>query len=445
MNKLVFIFSVGMLSLASVPSGFSAEAVLAADRGQILADASQQEDVGNYEEAARLYMTLAEEGDAEAQFRLGELYRLGDLVPENWPGDPLKWLRKSAISGYVPAQTSYGLLLSHFESNKNLKKVRKHLVAAADAGDTNAQLYAGLFFLGDLNKPESTKFKSIERALKYLQLAATNGVMEAQRVLASMYFEGVEIGVDTAEGARWTHALAERGDRVAQARMGELYSQGVGVDQDWALAHDWYHRAAAQGDADSMRQLATIYARGLGVEPDPGEAEAWNQRAKRIPSNPELVSYPGRVFPKRRYRAGEGWVTLDFTVTQEGTVTNARVIHADPPVVYNDLSIEAAKQFTYRPAMIEGQPVSTENVRYCMTWILWTKTHSRTSRGPREAQRFVRVTGGVDSAQISYDRVRVRGLSPAMDQELDLDSLRGLCLAENPSAEGMAESPNQGG
>lgn len=45
----------------------------------------------------------AKHGDAKAQFSLGEMYYIGDSVPQDY-GEAVKWFRKAADQGYAEAQ-----------------------------------------------------------------------------------------------------------------------------------------------------------------------------------------------------------------------------------------------------------------------------------------------------------------------------------------------------
>ena len=61
----------------------------------------------DYQTAARLYRELAEQGDVEAQDRLGLMYKRGMGVPEDY-AEAAKWYRKAAEQGDASAQSSLG-------------------------------------------------------------------------------------------------------------------------------------------------------------------------------------------------------------------------------------------------------------------------------------------------------------------------------------------------
>src|SRR3954463_9319086 len=64
----------------------------------------------DYAAAVAIWRPLAEKGDADAAFNLGQAYRLGRGVPTNLAAAKT-WLERAADKGHVDAQTTLGLLL----------------------------------------------------------------------------------------------------------------------------------------------------------------------------------------------------------------------------------------------------------------------------------------------------------------------------------------------
>jgi TPR repeat protein len=82
---------------------------------------------------------LADQGNAFAQFDLGNVYNAGRGVPHDFV-EAASWYRKAANQGYAKAQYSLGLMYSHGwgvapDNSEAAKWFRK----AADQGDTDAQ------------------------------------------------------------------------------------------------------------------------------------------------------------------------------------------------------------------------------------------------------------------------------------------------------------------
>lgn len=100
----------------------------------------------DYGAAVAIWRPLAEKGDADAAFNLGQAYRLGRGVPTNLAAAQT-WFERAAAKGHVDAQTTLGLML--FENGDRPGGIR-WLRQAADKGDPRALLvYGTALFNGD--------------------------------------------------------------------------------------------------------------------------------------------------------------------------------------------------------------------------------------------------------------------------------------------------------
>ena len=99
---------------------------------------------------------LAEQGDTIAQDLLGDMYRKGLGVKQDY-FEAVKWFRKAAEQGYAQAQFNLGTMYNNGRGVKQddfeaVKWYRK----AAEKGDADAQVLLGLAYLlgkgGQFNK-----------------------------------------------------------------------------------------------------------------------------------------------------------------------------------------------------------------------------------------------------------------------------------------------------
>ena len=132
---------------------------------------------GNFAGAVKEWRPLAEQGDADAQFNLGQAYKLGRGVPAN-----LKvaqgWFAKAAQSGHSQAQANLGLILFQ---NGDRKAAMPWIRKAADAGDPRAQYVLGTaMFNGDHAR------KDWPRAYALMTRAAAQGLPQAAASLEQM-------------------------------------------------------------------------------------------------------------------------------------------------------------------------------------------------------------------------------------------------------------------
>ena len=115
-----YLVALALLGLAASP--LSAQNVRAGIEAWQRADYSRG--------AVAIWRPLAEKGDADAAFNLGQAYRLGRGVPTNI-GAATTWFQRAAAKGHVDAETTLGLLL--FENGDQAGGL-KWLKAAAREG-----------------------------------------------------------------------------------------------------------------------------------------------------------------------------------------------------------------------------------------------------------------------------------------------------------------------
>ena len=105
----------------------------------------------NYQTAFKLWLPLAEQGDANVQFNLGVMYAEGQGVKQD-DFEAVKWYRKAAEQGDADAQAilgfSYLLGQSGVQVNKSLAK--EWFGKACDNGDQNGCEYYGKLNRGEL-------------------------------------------------------------------------------------------------------------------------------------------------------------------------------------------------------------------------------------------------------------------------------------------------------
>jgi protein TonB len=64
-------------------------------------------------------------------------------------------------------------------------------------------------------------------------------------------------------------------------------------------------------------------------------------------------------YPQRALSRGiEGWVQVQFTITETGSVADAKVVAADPPNIFDDAAIKAILRWRYNPMVEDGTPVA---------------------------------------------------------------------------------------
>ena len=60
-------------------------------------------------------------------------------------------------------------------------------------------------------------------------------------------------------------------------------------------------------------------------------------------------------YPRQAARQGtEGWVKLEFTVLEDGSVANIKVLAADPKRIFDNSAIRAIKRWKFKPRLVNG-------------------------------------------------------------------------------------------
>ncbi len=139
------------------------------------------EDVSGREDRAAALRGAAEKGDAQAQFNLGEMYRTGEGVAQDYK-EAAAWFRKAADQGLAQAQYDLGVM---YHEGKGVAKDRQEAVA-------------------------------------WYRRAAEQGFAKAQYNLGLMYDNGEGVAKDDKEAAAWFRKAADQGHAGARAALQKL-------------------------------------------------------------------------------------------------------------------------------------------------------------------------------------------------------------------------------
>jgi hypothetical protein len=171
----------------------------------------------DYASAVSIWRPLAQGGDADAQFNLGQAYRLGRGVPIDL-GAARMWFEKAATTGHLDAETTLGLLLFQ---NGDQEAGLKWLKQAAQQGEPRALLvYGTALYNGD----GVTQDRLLGYA--YVSRAAAQGLGPAKDTLDQL--DGLMPATDRAKAVALARSIptgtpvppksSEKPVRVAQTR-----------------------------------------------------------------------------------------------------------------------------------------------------------------------------------------------------------------------------------
>ena len=257
-------------------------------------DAYEDED---YATAFVIFTLLAKAGDAEAQYRLGEMYDWG-LGVEADDAEAVKWHRLASEQGNAVGQNKLGWMyekgggveqdyilaymwynLAAVQGNENGKSLRNNLAEdltpeqiteaqkmtvrcfeqkykncdTASTANSTASTASSTASAEDSTAPATGSTASAEDSAT----SATDSTASATDSTASA--TDFQKGYDAYQAedyatalAIWT-PLAEAENAKAQMRLGWMYAYGTGVERDYILAYMWLNLSAIQGDEDAKQ------------------------------------------------------------------------------------------------------------------------------------------------------------------------------------------------
>lgn len=195
----------------------------------------------------------AEEGNLEAQNKLGELYHDAKSVLKD-DAQAVIWFRRAAEQGYAAAELN---LADMYFEGKGVPPDQELFVywlrRAAEHGDASSQLtLSRTYFTGTYGVQREDAL-----GLRWLTKAADAGYAAALLDLARAYEAGRKgVSKDKAKAAYWYQEAAERGNIQAQYFLAERYERGDGVVKDIDRAIFWMRKAADHDEGDFVQNLA---------------------------------------------------------------------------------------------------------------------------------------------------------------------------------------------
>ncbi len=263
----------------------------------------------------------AENGDAEAQYLLGEAYSDKNSIFKDHK-KAFEWFLKSAENGYVKGMLRVAALY-HVGlgcKERDTYKVQYWYRRAMEEGSSIAVLKLaealdqGFFDHGRIGKSESDKQEALElykkaselgyvegsRALAFyyhrdnrdsylafywFRVGAEQGDSESQLYYASALFHGnaeLDIKPQKEEAVIWYSRSAEQGNVLAQYALSKCLFYGEGIEKSEKEAFVWCEKAARQNMRMAQETLSIMYGRGLGIEQDSNKCEYWYRVANEL-------------------------------------------------------------------------------------------------------------------------------------------------------------------
>lgn len=210
----------------------------------------------DYAQAFLLLAPLADRGEPEAEFVLGQMYRNGQGLARS-VAEALPLLTRAAEAGHAGAQDALGQLYEAGEGvEQDFQAARKWFERAAASGDARAQRDLGLHYI------RVEDHRDFGEAAKWLRRAAEQNEPEAQYFLARLLLEGRGVDPSVEEARAWFARAAQQGQVGAQ-RFLKVLALPAGADQMLELRELRRHIAAGVAQ---LQGVAADPAYGTGRE-----------------------------------------------------------------------------------------------------------------------------------------------------------------------------------
>ncbi len=249
----------------------------------------------------------------------------------------------------------------------------------APAGDNAMEYYVAL---RDKAPNDAAVASALTDLMPYTLIATEQSIArddfaEAQRLFALMEkadpkapaLPRLKQGITDAQASLAQRtAAAEAQTEAETARQAELEKQRLAEQQNaqQQAAQQLAQQQAVQAEqaaatqlAEQQRQAEQRAAEQRAAEQRAAEQRAAEQRQAQQAATPaqpaasntlRAISTPAPQYPPAALRSGEsGEVVVEFTVNPDGSVSNPRVVRANPPRVFDRAALNAVRNWRFQP------------------------------------------------------------------------------------------------
>ena len=189
---------------------------------------------GDYASAAKGFEPLAGNGDAEALYYLGLIYK-SDSFPQRDINKAASYLLSAADQNHHSAMWQLGQMYENGEG------VQRDVLVATDwyrkSEQSSPPSESGIQFFKTKNG--TLVNQSPAQAIGNLKRAAESGDVESLYQLGKVYDLGVLTQRDESEAFKWYLKAATNGHEYSAFMVGYFYCRGIGVAADQTKANEW--------------------------------------------------------------------------------------------------------------------------------------------------------------------------------------------------------------
>lgn len=254
----------------------------------------------DYEKALELYHKAMNTDDGFAYARLGFMYQRGIGVEKDTQKS-VELLRKAIAKGHGLGHAFLGY--AHFVRAgvaRDYDEAHKHAKLAAEKGSSWGYAWLGRTYEFGLGVEVDYK-----AAHKWYSKSIETSNPLGLGLYGHLYLKGRGVDKDEDKAYKYIKAGADRSNPLALAMLGVLYEHGIGVDEDEKKAFELYKASARQGNTLGEMRLARCYWEGIGVDED-------KAKGKKLVLNVIKKGMPKALKVHRMMTMDDGWDWYEY-------------------------------------------------------------------------------------------------------------------------------------
>lgn len=226
--------------------------------------------VAKDEALAMKYLRSAADGNyKDALFQMGVLNLTGQAVEDPSPEKAYEYFEAVLQKGEYDSTTAAAhrnIAFMYKEGNglpQDLEKAIAHLDDAADHGDVEALLDAGL-----AHDVDGWANPDYEKAVNYFRQLHEHGYSNGTACLGIMYENGRGVEQDLEQAAGLLSQAVEQGNALGMVHLALMLKDGRGIEKNVTRAVELFQQASDIGSATATILLGNAYFDGEGIEKD---------------------------------------------------------------------------------------------------------------------------------------------------------------------------------
>ncbi len=330
----------------------------------------------------------AQQGDAQAQYRLGMAHVQGELRQANLT-DAAKWFRLASEQDYALAKVRLAemyLIGEGVEQDDSVGVALLH--EAAELENPEA-----LFVLAELYRLGEYVPKDPKRGMQYLQASARHAWDPARALYGAFLIDGRHVEQNIASGIHLVKLAAANQDPRGLYFLGLAYYEGKGVLRNDTLARQNLQQSADQGYLAANMMLIEFAIFGIGGEANAEQAFALLEQGVES-GHEKAIALMDKIVQQGGEKPSLAQMRLSYYLFQaehdsNRAKANLAILYADRDGEYFDLA--KARAFL-QEVEATGDPVLLTRLYFLAKQIA----------GVNEANEFYQALAAIDTADAYY-------------------------------------------